>query len=125
MRKGSATMLERGLVERMCAYNKAISDPNRMKMIKILGSHPANSLNVSDIASILGISQPAATKHLKIMESVGLFTRKREGASVYYALSQDALDEYRALLDHAFAHAYSPCINGYECATCPCADTCS
>ena len=118
-------MIEKGLVERMCAYNKAISEPNRMKMIKILGSHAANSLNVSDIAAILGISQPAATKHLKVMESVGLFTRKREGASVYYALSQDALDEYRALLDHAFEHAYSPCINGYDCSTCPNADTCS
>lgn len=118
-------MLEKGLVERMCAYNKAISDPNRMKMIKILGSHPANSLNVSDIAALLGISQPATTKHLKIMEAVGLFTRKREGASVYYAVSQEALDEYRALLDHAFEHAYSPCINGYDCTTCPCADTCS
>lgn len=118
-------MIEKGLVERMCAYNKAISEPNRMKMIKILGSHPGNSLNVSEIADILGISQPAATKHLKIMESVGLFTRKRDGASVYYALSQEALDEYRALLDHAFEHAYSPCINGYDCSTCSCADTCS
>ena len=118
-------MKEKGLVERMCAYNKAISEPNRMKMIKILGSHPANSLNVSDIAAILGISQPAATKHLKVMENVGLFTRQRKGASVYYALSQAALDEYRALLDYAFAHAYSPCINAYDCSSCPSADTCS
>lgn len=123
--QGGGAVIEKGLVERMCAYNKAISEPNRMKMIKILGSHAANSLNVSDIAAILGISQPAATKHLKIMESVGLFTRKREGASVYYTLQRDALDEYRALLDYAFEHAYSPCINGYDCSTCPNADTCS
>lgn len=118
-------MKEKGLVERMCAYNKAISEPSRMKMIKILGSHPANTLNVSDIAGILGISQPAATKHLKIMENVGLFTRRRDGASVYYSLSQDALDEYRDLLDYAFEHACSPCINGYDCSCCPRADTCS
>ncbi|ACV21754.1 Bacterial regulatory protein, arsR family [Slackia heliotrinireducens] len=62
------TMDKKGLVERMCAYNKAVSDHNRMKMIKILGSHEPNTLNVSDIAAILGLSQPATTKHLKVME---------------------------------------------------------
>ena len=118
------TMQGKGLVERMCAYNKAISEPNRMKMIKILGSHEPNTLNVSDIAGILGLSQPAATKHLKIMENVGLFERERMGTSVYYSLNQAALDEYRALLDYAFEHAYSPCTHGYDCRTCPHADTC-
>ena len=34
-------------------------------------------MNVSDIAEILGISQPACTKHLKIMEAAGLFKRER------------------------------------------------
>lgn len=113
-----------GLVDRMCAYNKAISDPNRMKMIKILGSHPKDSLNVSDIAGLLGITQPAATKHLRVMEEAGIFSRRRKGASVYYSLNEDALAEYRMELDHAFAHARTPCINGYRCETCPARETC-
>lgn len=117
-------MKKQGLVERMCAYNKAISEPTRMKMIKILGSHAPNTLNVSDIAEILGISQPTTTKHLKIMESVGLFERERVGASVYYSLKQDALDEYRRLLDYAFEHAYTKCEYGYDCHECPYEDTC-
>lgn len=117
-------MREKGLVERMCAYNKAISEPNRMKMIKILGSHDAGTLNVSDIAELLHISQPAATKHLKIMESVGLFDRVRQGTSVYYSLNLEALNEYRALLDYAFEHAYSKCEYNYDCRNCPNADTC-
>lgn len=117
-------MRKQGLVDRMCAYNKAISEPTRMKMIKILGSHEPNTLNVSDIAEMLGVSQPAATKHLKIMESVGLFVRERVGTSVYYALREDALDEYRSLLDDAFAHAYTKCEYGYDCHACPYEDTC-
>ena len=117
-------MKERGLVERMCAYNKAISDHNRMKMVKILGSHGDNPLNVSQIAEILHISQPAATKHLKIMESVGIFNRDRIGTSVYYSLNQAALDEYRQLLDYAFAHASTECPYDYNCKECPHADTC-
>lgn len=118
-------MNKTGLVERMCAYNKAISEPNRMKMIKILGSHGAGTLKVGDIASLLGISQPAATKHLHVMEEVGLFSRKREGTSVYYFLNAEALREYREELDYAFAHAYTSCINDYDCDTCPKAATCS
>lgn len=117
-------MAKTGLVERMCAYNKAISEPNRMKMIKILGSHPENSLKVSDIADLLGISQPAATKHLHVMEEAGLFSRHRKGTSVYYRLNEDALNEYRQELDNAFAHAHTPCINGYVCETCPARETC-
>lgn len=117
-------MNKTGLVERMCAYNKAISDPNRMKMIKILGSHPRESLNVGDIAGLLGLSQPAATKHLRIMEEAGIFTRHRKGTSVFYSLNEDALTEYRQELDNAFAHAHTPCINGYVCETCPARETC-
>lgn len=117
-------MKEKGLVERLCAYNKAISEPNRMKMIKILGSHEPDTLSVSDIADILGLSQPAATKHLKIMESVGLFSRKRHGMSVHYTLNVDALQEYRQLLDYAFEHRSTKCAFDYHCESCPHADTC-
>jgi ArsR family transcriptional regulator len=117
-------MKEKGLVERMCAYNKAISDPNRMKMIKIFGSAEDHSLNVSAVAEILGISQPATTKHLKIMEEVGLLIRERVGMSVYYSLNVDALNEYRKLLDYAFEHAYTMCEHGYDCRNCPVGDTC-
>lgn len=117
-------MKKQGLVERLCAYNKAISDPSRMKMIKILGSVPNKSLNVSGVAEILGLSQPATTNHLKVMEKVGLFDRERDGMNVYYSLNQDALDEYRRLLDHAFEHAYSPCKYDYDCKHCPVKDTC-
>lgn len=118
-------MQEQGLVERMCAYNRALGEPTRMKMVKILGSHPPNTLNVSDIAGILGISQPTATKHLKIMEGVGAFERTRVGSNVYYSLRDDAINEYRQLLDDAFAHAYTACAYGYDCRSCPHAATCN
>ena len=117
-------MKEKGLVERFCMYSKAIGEPNRMKMIKILGSHEPNTLNVSDIADILGLSQPAATKHLKVMEQAGFFTRKREGTSVYYSLDEEAIQEYHDLIDYAFAHSHTKCVNNFDCDTCPYAATC-
>lgn len=117
-------MRQRGLVDRFCEYSKAVGDPNRMKMIKILGSNEPETIRVSDIAEILGISQPAATKHLKIMENVGLFDRKRIGTSVYYSLNESALQEYYDLIGYAFEHAHTKCGYDYDCHSCPHFETC-
>lgn len=117
-------MRTKGLVERFCMYSKAIGEPNRMKMIKILGSHDPNTLNVSDIAGILGLSQPAATKHLKVMEQAGFFKRERVGTNVYYSLDEESIQEYHDLIDYAFEHSHTKCVNGYDCSTCPFEDTC-
>ena len=113
-----------GLVERFCAYSKAVGEPNRMKMIKILGSHEPETLRVVDIAEILHLSQPATTRHLQVMESVGFFQRKRVGNNVYYSLNETAIKEYYELIGYAFEHAHTPCNYGFDCKTCPHADTC-
>ena len=83
----------RGLVNRICEYNDALSDPQRVKMMKIMGSNPVHSVSVSDFAKILGISQPSATKHLKILHAVDLIDRKRMGTTVYYSLNLNHIDE--------------------------------
>lgn len=116
--------MKNGLVNRMCAYNKAISDPNRMKMIKILGSSPEHTLSVTDIAAILGISQPAATNHLKVLYNVDLVKRERMGTTVYYSLDDESLADYKRQLDFAFEHAYTACPYGFKCDECPKAATC-
>jgi len=115
----------RGLVNRICDYNDALSDPQRVKMMKIMGSNEANSVTVSNFAEILGISQPSATKHLKILHSVDLISRKRIGTSVFYSLNLEIIDEYHNLLELAFVKGFSPCPYGYKCESCPETDTCS
>jgi ArsR family transcriptional regulator, arsenate/arsenite/antimonite-responsive transcriptional repressor len=116
--------MKKGLVNRMCAYNKAISDPNRMKMLKMLGSSPEHTLGVGDIAKILGITQPSATKHLQILHNVELVHRTRIGMNVFYSLDTSAVEDYRRQLDYAFEHAYTPCPFGFRCETCPKMETC-
>ncbi|MCX6056089.1 MAG: metalloregulator ArsR/SmtB family transcription factor [Chloroflexi bacterium] len=115
----------RGLVNLICEYNDALSDPQRVKMMKIMGSNEANSVSVSNFASILGISQPSATKHLKILHAVDLITRKRIGTSVYYSLNIKTINEYHQLLDTAFVKGFSPCPYGFNCDECPEMDTCA
>ncbi len=114
----------KGLVNLICEYNDALSDPQRVKMMKIMASNPVNTVSVSDIASILGISQPAATRHLNILHQVDLIDRKRVGTRVFYAPNITAIDEYHHLLELAFVKGFSPCPYGFKCDECPKADTC-
>lgn len=113
-----------GLVDRTCELQAALGYPARMKMIKVLGSQRDKPLSVSEIATTLGISQPAATKHLRILYDAGFADREQVGPRVHYTLNLDTVAEYRRLMDLAFAHALTPCVNNYDCDTCAYAETC-
>jgi len=63
---------------------KALSDPNRLKIVKML-QHRA--LCVCEIQSALGISQPNVSSHLRILENAGLVEFHKDGLWVNYYLS--------------------------------------
>jgi len=63
---------------------KALSDPNRVKVVKMLGQREA--LCVCEITAALGLAQPTVSKHLKVLEDAGLVESSREGAWVNYRL---------------------------------------
>lgn len=77
----------------------ALADPSR---ILILYALHEQRLNVSDLATEVGLSQPAASRHLKILRERGLVYPERQGASVEYHLTDvrliEALDTLRAVL---------------------------
>jgi DNA-binding transcriptional ArsR family regulator len=115
---------ERGLVERACELQAALGLPVRMKMIKVLGSHQETPLSVTEVAQTLRISQPTATKHLRILHEAGFVDRRQVASRVHYTLNLDTVAEYRRVMDLAFSHAMSPCVNEFDCDTCPYAATC-
>ncbi len=63
---------------------KALSDPNRVKVVKVLQQR---DMCVCEIQEALGLSQPTVSKHLKILEDAGLVQSKRDGLWVCYSLS--------------------------------------
>jgi ArsR family transcriptional regulator len=80
----------------------ALGDPRRIIMLYILAE---KSLNVSDLAAEVGVSQPSASRHLKILRERGLVQPIRDGVSVLYQLNDlrliEALDLLRSVLrDH-------------------------
>ncbi|PLX48171.1 MAG: transcriptional regulator [Desulfobulbaceae bacterium] len=77
---------------------KALSDPSRVKIVKILGH---KELCVCELTALLGLAQSTVSKHLKLLEDAGLVSSKREGAWVNYYLTDGRDSLYaHAMLTH-------------------------
>jgi ArsR family transcriptional regulator len=74
---------------------KALSDPNRVKLLKLL---QRREMCVCEIQAALGIAQPTVSKHLKILEAAGLVGREKDGLWVNYSLSDGGRSPYAASL---------------------------
>ena len=74
---------------------KALSDPNRVKIIKLLQQ---KVLCVCELHSALDIAQPSVSKHLKILEEAGLVDFRKEGLWVNYYLTDGKGSPYAASL---------------------------
>ena len=74
---------------------KALSDPNRVKIIKML-QH--KSMCVCEMQSALGVAQPTVSKHLKLLEEAGLVDFRKEGIWVNYHLADGEASPYVAAL---------------------------
>lgn len=83
----------------------ALSDPTRLLMIYALSEGP---FNVTDLARELGVAQPTASRHLKILRDRGLVTTVRQGTTVTYSLADprliQALDVLRTVMRDRLAH---------------------
>jgi DNA-binding transcriptional ArsR family regulator len=71
---------------------KVISVESRVKIIEMLKAGP---LSVNTMAEALGISQSAASQHLRVLKQAGLVADERKGYHIYYSLNKDKLNKYQ------------------------------
>ena len=74
---------------------KALSGPNRVKIVKML-QH--KSMCVCEMKEALHISQPSVSKNLKTLEDAGLVEFSKDGLWVNYRLSDGGRSPYAATL---------------------------
>jgi ArsR family transcriptional regulator len=78
---------------------QALADPTRILLLYRLAEGPQN---VGELSTALKVSQPAVSRHLKVLRERGMVTSTRHGATVIYRLIDDrpiqALDLLRAVL---------------------------
>jgi ArsR family transcriptional regulator len=72
---------------------KALSDPNRVKIIKLLQQ---KMMCVCELRGALKIAQPTVSKHLKILEEAGLVDYEKDGLWVNYFLADGKSNPYAA-----------------------------
>lgn len=64
--------------DRLSIVFSALADPTRRAILAQLAEGDAN---VSDLAAPFQMSQPAVSKHLKVLEQAGLITRQRQATA--------------------------------------------
>jgi DNA-binding transcriptional ArsR family regulator len=74
----------------------ALAHPVRRSIVERLASGPAT---VGEASSGLGVSKPAVTKHLKVLEGAGVVTRRVSGRTHLLRLETRSLREASAWLD--------------------------
>ena len=72
---------------------KALSDPNRAKIIKMLQHR---TMCVCEMQEALQVAQPTVSKHLKLLEDAGLVSFYKEGIWVNYNLADGSSSPYVA-----------------------------
>jgi DNA-binding transcriptional ArsR family regulator len=82
-------------IEELAEIFKALSDPTRLRLVKLLGEHEG-ALCVNALAQRLGVSQSAVSQHLRVLRQAGLVQGSRQGYHVHYSLDSDRLEQYKA-----------------------------
>lgn len=70
---------------------KAVADPSRVRIIKLL-EH--GELCVCQITAVLELAPATISKHLAALKTAGLLQQRREGKWVYYRLAERGLNPY-------------------------------
>ncbi|OGR37263.1 MAG: hypothetical protein A2051_09015 [Desulfovibrionales bacterium GWA2_65_9] len=63
---------------------KALSDPGRVKVLKML---EAREMCACEIIGLLGLAQPTVSRHLKVLVDAGLIKGRKVGSWVHYRLA--------------------------------------
>jgi DNA-binding transcriptional ArsR family regulator len=87
---------------------KALADPTRLRLLKLLSGQSImfcggecdgrSFLCVGALAEKLKVTQSAVSQHLRILRQAGLVRGERKGAFMHYAIDDEGIGKYRALL---------------------------
>jgi DNA-binding transcriptional ArsR family regulator len=87
---------QRAVTDRLDAAFAALADPTRRAILARLASGEAS---VTELAEPFAMTQPAVSKHLKVLERAGLVSRRRDAQRRPCRLEARALREATEWLD--------------------------
>ncbi|MGK5499131.1 ArsR/SmtB family transcription factor [Streptomyces sp. URMC 125] len=94
-------LIDRDEAARLAHALKAIADPTRLQLLRLIQSSPTGEACVCDLTECLGLRQPTISHHLKLMTNAGLLNRERRGTWVWYSVNPEGLRRLRDTLTPA------------------------
>lgn len=88
---------------------KALANINRLLLIRSLAAGEIERVSVTEMAKIMGLTQPAASQHLKILKTARILIAEKEGNYIYYTFNRLALLKHKKKIDFLFSCAIAKC----------------
>jgi ArsR family transcriptional regulator len=85
--------LDEQAAARVAAVGKALGDPTRVRILDVLRKAAPEALCQCELLPLFDMSQPALSKHLRVLTASGLIESERRGVWAYYFPRPDALQE--------------------------------
>lgn len=85
-----------GYICSMEAVFEVIAEPNRRRILDLLLQRPRS---VGELVDQLNVSQPATSKHLRVLRNAGLVRVRRDAQRRWYELAPEPLTEIDAWLE--------------------------
>ena len=89
-------------VKQLAGVFKALGDVNRLTIMGILALKEREKVCVTDLAKILGITQPAVSQHMKTLKTAGMVEAVKEGNFTYYSFNWDNVNLAKKRTDQLF-----------------------
>jgi len=75
---------------------KALSDPNRFRMVQEVAA--AGELSCGQVVERFSLSQPTVSHHMKILTEADVFSCRREGQHAFISVNHGLVAEIAALI---------------------------
>lgn len=85
--------------EQIAKALKALSDPNRVKIIDLLS---CGSLCACDVLQHFDFTQPTLSHHIKVLSEVDLVRTDKQGTWHYYSINYDQVEILKAACEELF-----------------------
>ncbi len=95
----TADGVEPATLEVVSELLRALANPHRLAILLELGHGPRC---VHELVDSIGISQPLASQHLRVLKATDLVQGRRRGREVVYALADEHISH---IVGDAIAHA--------------------
>jgi|GEM_PF-6344149 DNA-binding transcriptional ArsR family regulator len=78
-----------GVIKELVEFMKILAEPNRLRIIHYL--YLKTEYCVTELAALIGITQPAASQHLKLLRQSGVLSARKSGRMILYSLDSDSI----------------------------------